>query len=258
MENLNFEKKNPVIAELLDPTAENMARCGERIREGKLVSFPTETVYGLGADATNEKAVLSIFEAKARPLTDPVIVHIATEEKVDRILLDTEERKLIKYLGSKLWPGPLTMIGPQNMDYIPSLVGSNTGTVGVRWPKNPIAQELIIKADRPIAAPSANKFMHVSPTKYSHVFYDLYDQDIAILKGGQTNLGVESTVARVMKDNSPSAKHSLKVLILRPGTLEAPEIRKALDESEEYSQVDLQIKKKNKSVEEDEATAAPG
>jgi tRNA threonylcarbamoyl adenosine modification protein (Sua5/YciO/YrdC/YwlC family) len=183
-EELNFEKKHETVAVLLDPNEQNMLLCGERIRQGKLVSFPTETVYGLGADATNEEAVLSIFEAKGRPLTDPVIVHIADEAKVDRILLDTPERALIKYLGSKLWPGPLTMIGPCDTSYIPSLVGSNTGTVGVRWPNNPIAQELILKADRPIAAPSANRFMHVSPTKYSHVFYDLYDKDVAIIKGG--------------------------------------------------------------------------
>lgn len=258
MEELNFEKTNEIVAQLLDPKEENMLHCGERIRQGKLVSFPTETVYGLGADATNEKAVLSIFEAKGRPLTDPVIVHIADEDKIDKILLDTPERKLIKYIGSKLWPGPLTMIGPCDTDYIPSLVGSNTGTVGVRWPNNPIAQELILKADRPIAAPSANRFMHVSPTKYSHVFYDLYDKDVAILKGGQTNLGVESTVVRVLENTSPDAPHPLKLLILRPGTLEAAELQAALDESEEYSKVELSIKQKNESVEEHDTSTAPG
>ena len=246
------------MAQLLDPNEENMLLCGERIRSGKLVSFPTETVYGLGADATNADAVLSIFEAKGRPLTDPVIVHIADEAKIDLILLDTPERQLIKYLGSKLWPGPLTMIGPCDTNYIPLIVGSNTGTVGVRWPNNPIACELILKADRPIAAPSANKFMHVSPTKYSHVFYDLYDKDVAIIKGGQTNLGVESTVIRVMADHSEFAPHPVKIMLLRPGTLQSIDIQQALDESEEYKNVKLLIKKQNESVEEHEATTAPG
>lgn len=136
-EELSFEKTKEVVAQILEPTEENLMTCGQRIRDGKLVSFPTETVYGLGADATNKKAVLSIFEAKGRPLTDPVIVHIADETTIDKILLDTPERRLIKYIGSKLWPGPLTMIGPCNTKYIPSIVGSNTGTVGVRWPNNP-------------------------------------------------------------------------------------------------------------------------
>lgn len=254
MEDLNFKKEREVQAKLYKTNEENLKICGERIRQGKLVAFPTETVYGLGADATNEEAVLSIFEAKGRPLTDPVIVHIASKDMVDRILLDSEERQLIHYLGSKLWPGPLTLIGPCDTSFIPPLVGSNTGTVGVRWPNNPVAQQLILEAERPIAAPSANRFMHVSPTKYSHVFYDLYDKDVAILEGEQTDLGVESTVCRVMKLDDGR----LKAFVLRPGTLEAKEIRAVLDESEEYKGVEVEIKKKNKSVEESENSVAPG
>lgn len=258
MENTEFEKKSDTRALLLEPTQENLGLCGQRIREGKLVSFPTETVYGLGADATNEQAVLSIFEAKGRPLTDPVIVHIAEQEMLKKILLDTPERDLIEYLGSKLWPGPLTLIGPCDTDYIPSLVGSNTGTVGVRIPDNAIAIQLIKAAERPIAAPSANRFMHVSPTKYSHVFYDLYDKDIAIIKGQQTNLGVESTVAQVMENKEPGAAHPLKILIMRPGTLEMAKIQEVLSQSEDYKNVSLSIRKKNQTVEEHEASTAPG
>lgn len=254
MEELNFNKENEVIAKIHKITNESLLHCGERIREGKLVAFPTETVYGLGADATNAKAVLSIFEAKGRPLTDPVIVHIANKEMIDRILLDTEERKLIHYIGSKLWPGPLTLIGPCDTEFIPAIVGSNTGTVGVRWPDNEIAQQLILAAERPIAAPSANRFMHVSPTKFSHVFYDLYDKDVAILEGEQTVLGVESTVCRIMTGEDGE----LKAMILRPGTLEAKEIRAVLDESEEYKNVQIEIKKKKVSVEETENSVAPG
>lgn len=253
MEELNFNKEREVKAKLVEFTAEDLKVCGERIREGKLVSFPTETVYGLGADATNEAAVLSIFTAKGRPLTDPVIVHIATAEMVDKILLDTPERKLIKYIGNHCWPGPLTLIGPCDTEYIPPMVGSGTGTVGVRWPDHKIAQELIKAAERPIAAPSANRFMHVSPTKFSHVFYDLYDKDIHIIKGEQTNLGVESTVCRVMEEEG-----KLKAVILRPGTLEANVIRAVLDKSEEYKGVEIEIKKKKHHIEEDQHACAPG
>ena len=133
------ETERNIVAKLLPITEESIRECGERISSGKLVAFPTETVYGLGADASNEKAVRSIFEAKGRPFTDPVIVHIATWELFDRVILDSPEKELIKYLGSKLWPGPLTLIGPCNTDFIPAIVGSNTGSVGVRWPRNETA-----------------------------------------------------------------------------------------------------------------------
>ena len=254
--NTNTTTQKEVKAKLVQPSKEALSVCGERIRAGKLVSFPTETVYGLGADATSEKAVLSIFEAKGRPLTDPVIVHIASHEMVDRILLDTKERALIKYLGSKLWPGPLTLIGPCNTDYIPPLVGSNTGTVGVRWPDNEIAQKLILASERPIAAPSANRFMHVSPTQASHVFYDLYDQDIHIIEAEQTDLGVESTVCRIMRSEADSEK--LEAVILRPGTLEASEIREALRASPEFGSVQLRMKKKKHTVKEGKNACGPG
>lgn len=177
---------------------------------------------------------------------------------LEKILLDTPERDLIKYLGSKLWPGPLTLIGPCDTNFIPSLVGSNTGTVGVRVPDNQIAIDLIKAANRPIAAPSANRFMHVSPTKYSHVFYDLYDKDVAILKGQQTNLGVESTVAQVMRNQDDQASHQLKIVIMRPGTLEMSRLQEILQESDEYKSVTLEIRKKNHTVEEHEASTAPG
>jgi len=166
---------------------------------------------------------------------------------VDKILLDTEERKLIKYIGQHCWPGPLTLIGPCDTSYIPDMVGSNTGTVGVRWPDHEIAQKLILAAERPIAAPSANRFMHVSPTKFSHVFYDLYDKDIHIIKGEQTNLGVESTVCRIMKDE----EGVLRAVILRPGTLEANVLRGVLDKHPDYKGVEIEIKKKKHHVEED-------
>ena len=151
--------KKEVKARLLPPTKENILLCGERIRQGKLVAFPTETVYGLGADATNEEAVKSIFAAKERPFTDPVIVHISDLDMIDKIIFTEKERTFIKQVGEVLWPGPITLIGPINDSFIPRMVGSNTGSIGVRLPSNEIARALITAAGRPIAAPSANKFI---------------------------------------------------------------------------------------------------
>lgn len=249
-----FSTDRKIVAKKMKIEPSSLEACGERIRQGKLVAFPTETVYGLGADATNEKAVLGIFEAKGRPLTDPVIVHIADYGLFDKIVVDGPEKELIRYLGSQLWPGPLTMIGPCNTDFIPSMVGSNTGTVGVRWPKNITAQQLILATQRPIAAPSANRFMHVSPTKPDHVFYDLYDKDIVILDGEQTSFGVESSVLRIMQ--TPEGK--LEGVLLRSGTLELTDIKAALEKNEEYSSVEVKVKKKTECVEEDQESVAPG
>jgi len=249
-----FSTDRNVIAKVLKVNQENIVACGERLRQGKLVAFPTETVYGLGADATNEEAVLSIFEAKGRPLTDPVIVHIASDDMIDRIALPGKERDLLRFIGSKLWPGPLTIISPCNTDYIPLLVGSNTGTVGMRWPDNVIAQNLIKSADRPIAAPSANRFMHVSPTQFNHVFFDLYDKDIHILEGEQTVFGVESTVVRILLNQ----EGQLEVIILRPGSMELGQIQSALDSSDQYRQIKVKLQKKNTFATEEEASVAPG
>lgn len=242
-----------VRAVLLPPTEANLALCGQRIREGKLVAFPTETVYGLGADATNEEAVRGIFAAKERPFTDPVIVHIADLQMVDQIIAGEKERAFIKQVGAALWPGPLTMIGPINDAFIPRMVGSDTGSVGVRFPSNPVARALIAAAQRPVAAPSANKFMHVSPTRGSHVFSDLRYEDVAILDGEMSDLGVESTVVKV-----DWVGDHYRVALLRTGTFDFEEVKAKIEALPQFRDTEFVVSKKKVTNSELDVACAPG
>lgn len=153
-----------------------MERAGELIRSGKLVSFPTETVYGLGANALDEEAVKSIFATKKRPLSDPVIVHIdKKEEGLQFVDITPGVKEVYNFLADSFWPGPLTMILKANFNIIPRVVTAQTDFVGIRLPQHDVARKLIRVAQRPIAAPSANLFAHVSPTSAVHVFNDFYD-----------------------------------------------------------------------------------
>lgn len=175
------------------------------IRRGGLVAFPTETVYGLGADALNARAVLGIFRAKERPSHDPLIVHIADPEQLREIAIQIPE--IAWTLAREFWPGPLTLVlrkAPQ----VPPEVTAGGDTVAVRLPAHPVAQALIRQAGTPIAAPSANRFGHVSPTRAEHVLRDLEGRIDLILDGGSTPVGVESTVLSLV--SSPP-------MILRPG-----------------------------------------
>lgn len=244
-----------VRAELLEPTAESLARCGERIRQGKLVAFPTETVYGLGADATNEDAVKGIFAAKERPFTDPVIVHIADVEMVDKIIEGHEVKRFIKEVGAELWPGPLTMIGPINDSYIPRMVGSNTGSIGVRLPSSEVARALITAAGRPIAAPSANKFMHVSPTRGIHVFDDLKHEDVVILNGEMSDLGIESTVVKV---DWQADTQTYRLTLLRTGTYDFDLVQSKIRKMEAYKDTEFVVMKKRVTNTEEDVACAPG
>lgn len=160
------------------------------IREGKLVAFPTETVYGLGANALNPLAVANIFELKERPSFDPLIVHICDIKQLDTLVKNCDER--VYKLAEKFWPGPLTMILGKSK-IIPDIVTSGLTTVGIRMPNNKIALSLISESDCPIAAPSANKFGRISPTTANHVKKQLPDVDY-ILDGGKTSVGIESTI----------------------------------------------------------------
>lgn len=163
------------------------------IQEGKLVAFPTETVYGLGANALNPFAVTKIFELKERPSFDPLIIHIAYLADLDKLTLKHDDR--VHKLAAKFWPGPLTMVLPKS-DLVPEIVTSGLPTVGIRMPANPMAQELIKTSGCPIAAPSANKFGRISPTSAAHVKKQLPDVDY-ILDGGQTTVGIESTIIKL-------------------------------------------------------------
>jgi L-threonylcarbamoyladenylate synthase len=149
---------------LINPDENGVQKAANLIRNGGLVAFPTETVYGLGANALNEDAVKSIFVAKGRPLTDPLIVHIAeTNQVYELVELNSAELFLFDTLISSFWPGPLTLIVKASPK-IPLLVTADTGFVGVRRPNHPLAVKLLAAAGLPIAAPSANRFGHVSPT----------------------------------------------------------------------------------------------
>jgi L-threonylcarbamoyladenylate synthase len=176
-------------------TADAIADAAAALREGRLVAFPTETVYGLGADASNARAVASIFEAKGRPRFNPLIIHIANPEEAARFaVLDAQALAL----AAAFWPGALTLVLRKRPGCtIADLATAGLETVALRVPSNRVAQELIRAAARPIAAPSANRSGHVSPTTAAHVDADLGDKVAIILDDGPCPIGVESTVVDV-------------------------------------------------------------
>jgi L-threonylcarbamoyladenylate synthase len=162
------------------------------IREGELVAFPTETVYGLGGDATNERAVAKIFEAKGRPQFNPLISHVVDAGEARRLV---QWNDVADKLAERLWPGPLTLVLPRTKGSpIALLATAGLDTVAVRAPAHPMAQALIRAAGRPIAAPSANRSGAVSPTRAEHVAESLGDRVKLILDGGPCEVGLESTV----------------------------------------------------------------
>jgi L-threonylcarbamoyladenylate synthase len=181
---------------------DEIARAAEVLRDGGLVAFPTETVYGLGADATNTEAAERLFEVKRRPAEHPVIAHVADASGLDRwgdAVTDDARR-----LAEALWPGPCTVIVPRRAGgHGPHIVDAVTGgrpTVGLRMPDHPVALALLGKSARPIAAPSANRFGRVSPTSAADVRSDLGDDVDLILDGGPCPIGVESTIVDCSAD----------------------------------------------------------
>jgi L-threonylcarbamoyladenylate synthase len=173
------------------PEAEVIAQAAAVIRRGGLVAFPTETVYGLGANALNGEAVAGIFRAKERPAYDPLIVHIADIDALPVVV--AEIPAAVWDLAEAFWPGPLTLI-LRRSSRIPARVTADGETVAVRLPAHPVARALIAASGVPIAAPSANRFGRVSPTRAEHVLSDLAGRVELILDGGSTSVGVESTV----------------------------------------------------------------
>ncbi|QEN08800.1 threonylcarbamoyl-AMP synthase [Oceanispirochaeta crateris] len=197
-------------------TEENIRKAALSILEGGLVAFPTETVYGLGGNALDPKAVASIFEAKKRPSFDPLITHIADLEKLDE-LADIKDPRIYE-LAEKFWPGALTLIVPKK-DLIPSLVTSGLPTMAIRMPDHPIALSLIRQSSGAVAAPSANSFGYLSPTEARHVEEDLGARISMVLEGGPCRVGVESTVLDLT---------ARQPIILRPGGLTREEIESVL------------------------------
>jgi L-threonylcarbamoyladenylate synthase len=198
------------------PSAQVMAAAAEVIRRGGLVAFPTETVYGLGADALSEQAVLGIFAAKGRPSYNPIIAHVASVEHAKTLV--TAWPVLADRLAARFWPGPLTLVLPR-ASYVPLALTAGRDTVAVRMPAHPVALALIRAADRPIAAPSANRFTEVSPTTADHVARGLGDRVDMILDGGPASVGIESTVVDL---SGPTP------VLLRPGTLSRVELERVL------------------------------
>jgi L-threonylcarbamoyladenylate synthase len=187
-------------------TSETLAEAVTVLGDGELVAFPTETVYGLGADATNSAAVAKIYALKQRPSFNPLICHVATMEQAERIALFNDRARM---LAQMFWPGPLTMVLPLHPDSgLSDLVTAGLPTVAVRIPSHPVALDLLRRVDRPVAAPSANLSGTVSPTSALHVAQSFGDTAPLILAGGSSMIGLESTIIDVSGD---------KTILLRPG-----------------------------------------
>lgn len=209
------------MTEVLKPTDEAVAKAAAMILAGKIVAFPTETVYGLGADAGNPEAIKAIFRAKGRPQDNPLIVHISS---LSQLPLVTDESLPVQAekMAEVFWPGPLTMILPKGKN-ISDECTAGLDSVGVRFPSNECAQRLITASGVPIAAPSANLSGKPSPTCAQHVFNDLDGKIPLILDGGSCAVGLESTVVDV---------RSLPVRVLRPGGVTPEMIAEVLGEVE--------------------------
>jgi L-threonylcarbamoyladenylate synthase len=197
------------------PTDQEMQTAAEIIRRGGLVAFPTETVYGLGANALDPEAAAKIYAAKERPFASPLIVHVADEAMARTIAAVWPESA--RALAARFWPGPLTLI-VKKADIVPDLVTAGLDSVGIRIPAHPIALDLIRRAGVPIAAPSANRFTEISPTTAAHVRASLGGRIDMILDGGSTQVGIESTVATLRR--VPPA-------VLRPGMITQSQLEAA-------------------------------
>ena len=216
-------------------------QAAEEIKKGNLVLFPTETVYGIGANALDEEAVKNIFVAKGRAQDNPLIVHVSNIEMVEEIVEEITpiEKKLIE----KFWPGPLTIIFKRkSKDIIPNVVTANLDTVGIRMPSNEIAKRLIENSGVPIAAPSANVSGKPSGTKVEDIISELDGKVSYILDGGSTDIGLESTVIKV---------NDGKIDILRPGKITKEQLEQVTKEVEVDKHVLGQVEK-------NEVVASPG
>jgi len=197
-------------------STQSVEEAAARIRAGEVVAFPTETVYGLGANALDPAAVAKIFLAKGRPSDNPLIVHIASKEQLHLLIADMPNGA--EELMSAFWPGPLTLIFPKSV-LVPDIITAGGETVAIRWPSHPVALELIRQSGVPIAAPSANLSGKPSPTKAEHVLEDLDGRIPLILDGGQTDIGLESTVVD-LTGSAPT--------LLRPGKITAVQLEQVL------------------------------
>ncbi len=209
---------------ILKNSKENIAKAVAEIIAGDIVAFPTETVYGLGADGLNPTAVAKIFEAKQRPSFNPLILHISSRDQLKE-LVNIESNMVYKLINA-FWPGPLTLVLPKK-NIVPDIVTAGNPTVAVRMPQHPIAKMLIETCGKPIAAPSANQFGFLSPTTAEHVEKQLGKKVNIILDGGKSNVGVESTIVEVTENKIWLLRHggiSLEQLLEVCSSVEVKEI----------------------------------
>jgi len=206
---------SPAATKRIAPTPAGISEAAALLRDGSLVAFPTETVYGLGADATNGRAVAAIFTAKNRPSFNPLIVHVPDLAAAEALVVFSQTARDI---AQAFWPGPLTLVLPVRPDVVSDLVTAGLPTLAIRIPAHPLAQELLRLADRPIAAPSANPSGAISPTTADHVANGLNGKIAAILDGGACEVGLESTILGF--DPEPT--------LLRPGGLPQEALEAAL------------------------------
>ena len=215
------------IVKIAEPSRNLLAEPAQALRDGALVAFPTETVYGLGAVYNNEAALLRIFAVKGRPADNPLIVHIASLEQLTGLVNEVSPKA--ELLIKAFWPGPLTLVFPKK-NSVPDLVTAQLTTVAVRMPSHPVALELLRLTGVPIAAPSANLSGQPSPTQAEHVIEDLNGKIEFIIDAGSSTAGLESTVLS-LNDRTP--------LILRPGTVTKEMIETVLGEPVEMADLSL-------------------
>ena len=201
---------------LLQPTHGNIAECAQALRHGQLVAFPTETVFGLGALVTDVQAITGIFQAKGRPADHPLIAHVAPASSLEGWVRDVTP--VMQKLMDAFWPGPLTLVVPKGPN-MPLEVTGGQQSVGIRCPSHPVAVELLKAVGVPVAAPSANRFGKVSPTRAQHVIDELNGRISYVLDGDMPTVGIESTIVSLLND--PPA-------VLRPGAITAAQIEAVL------------------------------
>ncbi len=226
-----------MITQVFRNIPENIKKAGEILAGGGLVAIPTETVYGLAADALNGAAVAKIFEAKGRPADNPLIVHVAAFEDIERFKLVREIPESARKLAKYFWPGPLTIIMKKG-DVIPPEVSAGLDTVAIRLPGHPAARAIISAANTPLAAPSANLSGSPSPTTARHVLNDLDGKIDVVFDGGDCSVGVESTVITLAEDTPR---------LLRPGKVTLEELKTVLGEVELDSAVLSKLKEGQKA-----------
>ena len=194
----------------------NITAASEFLASGKLVAFPTETVYGLGADACSDEAVISIYNVKKRPSFNPLIIHSFSVEELEKYVIFNKQARII---AEKFWPGPLTLVLPRRNDLISLVVSCGLDTIAVRIPNHPVALQLLEKCKLPIAAPSANLSGKVSPTTASDVYAEIGSLISYVLDGGNCQVGIESTVLSLVSETP---------VILRPGAVTGEMLKEVL------------------------------